>query len=374
MRCARLSRLCAVVRRPSWPPRMRSRTTDGRLPGGADGFNGWTSGLKRSRDPKALKRMYKADTLKQLEALDEAELEVPGGLEIEEIAPCDDLNGADDGGDGSDDDDSDDGGVSLALAIASKKVDRKKQQRAWRAENKAVPHNNVAKHNEKEDGAEGGALSTRARCALFPSRVDVHAHPELGVALCFYCNDAAEAFAAGGAVTAEQSCLRCGGASERNDDDAEAAGELLGCDDCHRWVRGVRAATSATTSSVACVPPSRGPAMPVIPLPSTLRKAAALRCCGAARAPRRALAAWQRPTPTPRPRLPRPPRARPCLVFSGGGAPPGTFSNVTPPSRDVRSDTIVLEPGAPRASKGRDRPAEMRRGGVARGAAQGAPA
>ena len=130
------------------------RTTDGRLPGGADGFNGWTSGLKRSRDPKALKRMYKADTLKQLEALDEAELEVPGGLRSRRSRRATILNGADDGGDGSDDDDSDDGSVSLALAIASKRVDRKKQQRAWKAENKAVPHNNVAKHDEKEDGAE----------------------------------------------------------------------------------------------------------------------------------------------------------------------------------------------------------------------------
>ena len=44
---------------------------------------------------------------------------MPGGLEIEEIAPCDDLNGADGNSDGSDDD-SDDGGASLALAIASK--------------------------------------------------------------------------------------------------------------------------------------------------------------------------------------------------------------------------------------------------------------
>ena len=113
---------------------------------GADGFNGWTSGLKRSRDPKALKRMYKADTLKQLEALDEAELEVPGGLEIEEIAPRDDLNGADDGGDGSDDDDSDDGGVSLALAIASKRVDRKKQQRAWRRRTSCLSASSVSRN------------------------------------------------------------------------------------------------------------------------------------------------------------------------------------------------------------------------------------
>ena len=100
-------------------------------------------------------------------------------------------------------------------------MDRRKQQRAWRAENKAVPHNNVAKHGEKEDGAEERRpLDTCTVCCLpFFESTTVHAHPELGVALCFYCHDAAEAFAAGGAVTAEQSCLWCGGASERNDDD-----------------------------------------------------------------------------------------------------------------------------------------------------------
>ena len=103
---------------------------------------------------------------------------------------------------------------------------------------KRQPHNNVAKHGEKEDGAEERRpLDTCTVCCLpFFESTTVHAHPELGVALCFYCHDAAEAFAAGGAVTAEQSCLWCGGASERNDDDAEAAAELLGCDDCHRWV------------------------------------------------------------------------------------------------------------------------------------------
>ena len=355
------------------------RTTDGRLPGGADGFNGWTSGLKRSRDPKALKRMYKADTLKQLEALDEAELEVPGGLEIEEIAPCDDLNGADDGGDGSDDDDSDDGGVSLALAIASKRVDRKKQQRAWRNENKAVPHNNVAKHDEKEDGAEERRpLDTCTVCCLpFFESTTVHAHPELGVALCFYCHDAAEAFAAGGAVTAEQSCLWCGGASERNDDDAEASGELLGCDDCHRWVCAacvrrnfgddelsrVRAAESWTC--YACDPAALGDAQS--------RCAAMLR--RRARAPRRAyrtLAADADAAPAPA----AAPAARSPLprVLRGGGAPPGTFSNVTPPSRECGRTPTCSSCGR-RARARRD----ARRGcggggGVARGASQGAPA
>ena len=123
----------------------------------------------------------------------------------------------------------------------------------------------------------------------------MHAHPELGVALCFYCHDAAEAFAAGGAVTAEQSCLWCGGASERNDDDAEAAGELLGCDDCHRWVCAacvrrnfgddelgrVRAAESWTC--YACDPAALGDAQS--------RCAAMLR--RRARAPRRAGGAYR---------------------------------------------------------------------------------
>ena len=153
------------------------RTTDGRLPGGADGFNGWTSGLKRSRDPKALKRMYKADTLKQLEALDEAELEVPGGLEIEEIAPCDDLNGADDGGDGSDDDDSDDdGGVARAGDRRRRGwTARSSSARAGREQGSA--HNNVAKHDEKEDGARSGA--SRHVHGVLPSvlRVDDGARP-----------------------------------------------------------------------------------------------------------------------------------------------------------------------------------------------------
>ena len=124
-------------------------------------------------------------------------------------------------------------------------------------------------------------------------------------------------------------------------------------------------ATSATTSSAACVPPSRGRATPAIPLPSTMRKAAALRCCGAARARRARAGAYRSlaatPTPTPRRRGARRGARRALAlprVLRGGGAPPGTFSNVTPPSRDVRSDTNVLELWAPRASKGRDRPAE----------------
>ena len=169
----------------------------------------------------------------------------------------------------------------------------------------------------------------------------MHAHPELGVALCFYCNDAAEAFAAGGAVTAEQSCLWCGGASERNDDDAEASGELLGCDDCHRWecaacvrrnfgddeLSRVRAADSWTC--YACDPAALG--------------AAQSRCAAMLR--RRARAASglshlrgrrrrRRRARSPR----RPPRARPVPVLRGGGAA-GPFPNITPPPREARSDT-----------------------------------
>ena len=145
------------------------RTTDGRLVGGADGFNGWTSGLKRSRDPKALKRMYKADTLKQLEALDEAELEVPGGLEIEEIAPCDDLNGADDGGDGS---------TTTTPTTAACRSRWRSRRREWIARSSSArgaprtrqcPTTTWPSTTRRRTARRSGALSTRARCAAFPS-------------------------------------------------------------------------------------------------------------------------------------------------------------------------------------------------------------
>ena len=104
------------------------------------------------------------------------------------------------------------------------------------------------------------------------------------------------------------------------------------------------------------------------------------RCCGGVRARRVGpIAPWQRPTPTPtpRPRPPRrPPRARPRPVSSAAaGRRRSAFPNIR--RRRARRGRTPTHSSCGRLARARARP--PRRGcggggGVARGAAQGAPA
>ena len=239
---------------------------------GANGFQGWTEGLRRTSDKAALKRMYKTE--KPDEFAGQLELQAADALEIDEVAGAEvaeqDAAASSDGTD----DESDDGAASVFARMANgDKPSRRELRKAYAKEALwNVPINRRRGRKPAENGKGGGkggaaaaartGLGRRPECTScrnpLYSCLEVHEHPLLGVAVCLHCYQRAGGATGGGAtgggdddagpaegqaeamevdpassVSADEICLWCNGSCS-----ALGAGELFLCDaaGCNRAV------------------------------------------------------------------------------------------------------------------------------------------
>ena len=148
-------RLCSVCSAEAALDAREPRRRHGQMePKGASGFIGWTKGLRRTQDPKALRKMYQADRPDQIEKL---EASISLELAEEEAADVDELL-SDEEGEGGEEA-SDAAAVAAARHAAARKAVMSSE----------ALHSSASEGSDSEDDAQAEAWAAEGETRLRPS-------------------------------------------------------------------------------------------------------------------------------------------------------------------------------------------------------------